>query len=405
MRNLMKKLLITAMPLALAMTLLVSPSAAVSAPVSAAGCAAPIASNVLNHLKNTLGTLASSCAPAQNAAAAKAQPGKALADIVKGICPPATSNAAKDNPACNANGTANGNSCNTVKSTTTTASDIKAATDCAKTNAQSCGTAQKAAKSPSCTTAACNQAASCTPASGAKTGVCGTQDCAKRLDACKKALTGCIGKNAAKCGAAACLPARCKTACGSKCTTTPPVTTTTTAPQTTTTAPQTTTTSKPQTTTTAPQATTTSKPQVTTTAPQATTAPTTTSPKADNLAFERRVVELVNEQRAANGLAPLTLNEKLANVARVKSQDMHDKNYFSHTSPTYGSPFDMMHSFGITYRSAGENIAMGYTSPEAVMEGWMNSPGHRANILNASFTQIGVGYVASGNYWTQEFIG
>jgi uncharacterized YkwD family protein len=116
-------------------------------------------------------------------------------------------------------------------------------------------------------------------------------------------------------------------------------------------------------------------------------------------------VALVNEQRAKNGLAPLTLNEKLSDVARTKSQDMHDNNYFDHTSPTYGSPFDMMHSFGINYRAAGENIAMGYATPEAVMTGWMNSPGHRANILNASYTQIGVGYVASGNYWTQEFIG
>lgn len=132
---------------------------------------------------------------------------------------------------------------------------------------------------------------------------------------------------------------------------------------------------------------------------------TTKTQNADNLSFEQRVVTLVNEQRAANGLKPLTLNADLSNVARVKSQDMHDNHYFSHTSPTYGSPFDMMKSFGISYRTAGENIAMGYATPEAVMEGWMNSSGHRANILNASFTQIGVGYVADGNYWTQEFIG
>ena len=84
---------------------------------------------------------------------------------------------------------------------------------------------------------------------------------------------------------------------------------------------------------------------------------------------------------------------------------MHDKGYFSHTSPTYGSPFDMMKQFGITYRTAGENIAMGYPTAEAVVDGWMNSEGHRANILNASFTEIGVGYVADGNYYTQMFIG
>ena len=124
----------------------------------------------------------------------------------------------------------------------------------------------------------------------------------------------------------------------------------------------------------------------------------------DNLSYEQQVVTLVNEQRAANGLAPLTLNAALSNVARAKSQDMHDNNYFSHTSPTYGSPFDMMQAFGISYKTAGENIAMGYGTPEAVVTGWMNSPGHRANILNANYTQIGVGFVADGNYWTQEFI-
>ena len=75
------------------------------------------------------------------------------------------------------------------------------------------------------------------------------------------------------------------------------------------------------------------------------------------------------------------------------------------TSPTYGSPFDMMKTFGISYKSAGENIAMGQTTPEQVVQAWMNSPGHRENIMNSSFTHIGVGYVASGNYWTQMFIG
>lgn len=129
------------------------------------------------------------------------------------------------------------------------------------------------------------------------------------------------------------------------------------------------------------------------------------SQKADNLSFEEQVVALVNEQRAANGLQPLTLNSALSNAARAKSQDMHDNHYFAHESPTYGSPFEMLASFGISYRAAGENIAMGYATPEAVMNAWMNSSGHRANILNASYTQIGVGYVADGNYWTQEFTG
>jgi uncharacterized YkwD family protein/spore coat assembly protein SafA len=121
--------------------------------------------------------------------------------------------------------------------------------------------------------------------------------------------------------------------------------------------------------------------------------------------YEKEVVRLVNEIRGQYGLAPLTENWELSRVARYKSQDMHDKGYFSHTSPTYGSPFTMIKNFGLSYRTAGENIAMGYGDPQAVMRGWMNSSGHRANILNGAFTQIGVGYVADGNYWTQMFIG
>ena len=116
-------------------------------------------------------------------------------------------------------------------------------------------------------------------------------------------------------------------------------------------------------------------------------------------------MELVNVERAKYGLSALTLNTKLSEIARAKSQDMKDKNYFSHTSPTYGSPYDMMKSFGIRYNTAGENIAYGYSTPEAVVNAWMNSAGHRANILNSSYKEIGVGYVASGNYWTQMFIG
>ncbi len=121
--------------------------------------------------------------------------------------------------------------------------------------------------------------------------------------------------------------------------------------------------------------------------------------------FERKVADLVNVERAKFGLAPLTLSAELSNGARMKSKDMRDNKYFSHTSPAYGSPFDMMKSLGITYRSAGENIAMGYHTPEAVVKAWMNSEGHRANILNASYTEIGVGYIADGGYFTQWFRG
>lgn len=121
--------------------------------------------------------------------------------------------------------------------------------------------------------------------------------------------------------------------------------------------------------------------------------------------YESEVIRLVNEIRQQNGLRPLAANWELSRVARYKSQDMRDNGYFSHNSPTYGTPFQMLSAFGLSYRTAGENIAKGYASPQAVVNGWMNSSGHRANILNASYTQIGVGYVSGGNYWTQLFIG
>ena len=121
--------------------------------------------------------------------------------------------------------------------------------------------------------------------------------------------------------------------------------------------------------------------------------------------FEQEVIRLVNEIRAENGLKTLTYDWELSRVARYKSQDMKDNKYFSHTSPVYGTPFQMIKNFGISYRSAGENIAKGYSTPQAVVNSWMNSSGHRANILNANYTHIGVGYVAGGNYWTQMFIG
>lgn len=125
-------------------------------------------------------------------------------------------------------------------------------------------------------------------------------------------------------------------------------------------------------------------------------------------AYEQKVVELVNGERQKNGLQALAIDPELSKVARIKSLDMRDNNYFSHQSPTYGSPFDMLKQFGISYRTAGENIAAGQKTPEDVVTAWMGSPGHRANILNSNFTHIGVGYVAGGSYgsyWTQQFIG
>lgn len=122
-------------------------------------------------------------------------------------------------------------------------------------------------------------------------------------------------------------------------------------------------------------------------------------------AYEKQVVELTNKERAKNGLPALTLDTGLSKVAKAKSQDMSANNYFAHTSPTYGSPFDMMKQFGISYKAAGENIAKGQKTPEEVVKAWMNSEDHRANILSDKFTHIGVGYVENGNYWTQQFIG
>ena len=120
--------------------------------------------------------------------------------------------------------------------------------------------------------------------------------------------------------------------------------------------------------------------------------------------YENEVIRLVNEIRVKNGLNTLEADWELSRVARYKSQDMKDNNYFSHTSPVYGSPFTMIKNFGISYKRAAENIAKGQTTPQTVVNAWMNSSGHRANILNTSYKKIGVGYVASGNYWTQMFI-
>lgn len=124
-------------------------------------------------------------------------------------------------------------------------------------------------------------------------------------------------------------------------------------------------------------------------------------------ALESEVVRLVNVERSKHGLQMLKENWQLSRVARYKSQDMANLNYFSHTSPTYGSPFKMMEAFGLRYSTAGENIAKGQRTAQAVMTAWMNSPGHRSNILSPTYTQIGVGYATNKSgvpYWTQMFI-
>lgn len=115
------------------------------------------------------------------------------------------------------------------------------------------------------------------------------------------------------------------------------------------------------------------------------------------------VLELTNNYRAQNGVKALTLDSELCRVAQAKADDMAKNGYFSHTSPTYGSPSNMLTSFGVSYRYMGENIAKGYTDARSVMNGWMNSQGHRENILNASFGKLGVGYNATAKTWVQIF--
>ena len=119
-----------------------------------------------------------------------------------------------------------------------------------------------------------------------------------------------------------------------------------------------------------------------------------------------RVLELVNEERAKEGVKPLSLDKDLCAVAALHSEDMAARNFFSHENPDGASPFDRMKAYGIAFRTAAENIAAGQTTPEQVMDSWMNSPGHRKNILNNAYSKIGIGIARGGEYgvyWTQCF--
>jgi uncharacterized YkwD family protein len=150
-------------------------------------------------------------------------------------------------------------------------------------------------------------------------------------------------------------------------------------------------------------------PETTTTPPQGATAPKTPTAQTNTgtlSAQEQQMIKLVNDARAQNNLPPLKVDIQLANVARTKAQDMIDNNYFSHNSPKYGSPFDMMKSFGISFVSAGENIA-GNQTVQAAENALMNSPGHRKNILSPDYTHIGIGIRQGGPYgnmFSQMFI-
>ena len=135
---------------------------------------------------------------------------------------------------------------------------------------------------------------------------------------------------------------------------------------------------------------------------------TSSSTETSNMnSDEKEVFDLINKQRTDNGLAALKNDSEVQRVARIKAQDMVDNNYFSHTSPTYGSPFDMLKSFKISYKTAGENIA-GNSSNSSAVTAWMNSSGHKANILNSNFNYTGIGVVSSPKYgkmYVQLFIG
>ena len=133
----------------------------------------------------------------------------------------------------------------------------------------------------------------------------------------------------------------------------------------------------------------------------------TTTQTTTMTADEKEVFDLINKQRTANGLTALKMDSEVQRVARIKAQDMVNNNYFSHTSPTYGSPFDMLKSFKISYKTAGENIA-GNSSNSGAVDAWMNSSGHKANILNGNFNYTGVGVVTGSKYgkiYVQMFIG
>lgn len=126
--------------------------------------------------------------------------------------------------------------------------------------------------------------------------------------------------------------------------------------------------------------------------------------------FADEVFALVNEERIQAGLLPLSRLEILFEVAEIKALDMRDNNYFDHVSPTYGTPGQLLTQYGVEWTAYGENIAAGQRTPAAVMEAWMNSPGHRANILSPKFTHLGVGYAPGTSdsryrsYWVQEFV-
>lgn len=158
------------------------------------------------------------------------------------------------------------------------------------------------------------------------------------------------------------------------------------------------TTTGPPTTMTTPSETTTS-----TVADDPSTPPTAAGPSGDDAAIQQQVLDATNAERVANGCGPLTMDPLLNRAADGHSEDMSARDYFSHTDPEERGPGFRIEAVGYAHRGWAENIAAGYGSAEAVVTGWMNSSGHRANILNCAFDQIGIGYAEDGRYWTQVF--
>lgn len=137
-------------------------------------------------------------------------------------------------------------------------------------------------------------------------------------------------------------------------------------------------------------------------------APDTDAPETEDtetLSFAEQVVNLVNAERAKAGIAPLSIDKNVQTAAQVRAVEIETS--FSHTRPNGSNFSTVLKEQGVSYRRSGENIAWGQRTPEAVVSAWMNSEGHRANIMNANFTKIGVGYYRSANgvnYWSQLFI-
>jgi uncharacterized protein YkwD len=143
-------------------------------------------------------------------------------------------------------------------------------------------------------------------------------------------------------------------------------------------------------------------PTTTTTPPEAPKPPAQSPQVPGNKTPEQAVLELVNDARAAKGCKALVIDDRITTAAQGHSTDMATQNYFSHVSKD-GRTFDQRMREAGYPKPGGENIAMGYPTPQAVMDGWMGSKGHRENIENCSFTTMGLGLDTRGNYWTQNF--